>query len=161
MNDLLAELKAAARRQPAQTERELITAGPTTWFSGPAAPAPEGTIALARGDARIIISEKDVRAVEKDGEEFRVAVGGDAHVLLRIDRLLKATPTETPPDDCGCGEGSKGGTQTLAREKKPPITIDIGPITVCKHICGWVDIWGIHVYVCVDVDCYVEGKGRK
>jgi len=57
MNDLLAELKAAARRQPAQTEREIIAAGPTTWFSGPAAPAPEGTIALAKGDAKIIIQK--------------------------------------------------------------------------------------------------------
>lgn len=161
MNDLLAELKAAARRRPAQSEREILAAGPTTWFSGPAAPAPDGTIALARGDAKIIINEKDVRAVEKDGEEFRVGVSADAHVLLRVERLLKATPTEVPADDCGCGEGSKSGAQTLAREKKPPITLDIGPITVCKHICGWVDIWGIHVYVCVDVDCYVIPERRK
>jgi len=48
-------------------------------------------------------------------------------------------------------------TKLYPAHSKPPITIDIGPITVCKQICGWVDIWGIHV----DVDCYVEGKGRK
>ena len=87
MNDLLAELKAAARRQPAQSEREIIAAGPTTWFSGPAAPAPEGTIALAKGDAKIIIDEKDVRAVEKDEgaahhDRHRSDHGVQAHLRL-------------------------------------------------------------------------------
>ena len=156
--ELLAELKAAARKQTAFTEREIIANGPTTWFSGSPAHSPEGTIALARGDARIIINESDVRAVEKDGDSFRVGVSAEAHVLLRVDKLLKATPTEMRADDCGCGGEGREGTSTISRDKKPPITIEIGPITVCKHLCGWVNLMGHNVYVCVDVDCYVEKK---
>jgi hypothetical protein len=157
-DDLLAELKAAARKQTAFTEREIIANGPTTWFSGPAAPAPEGTIALGYRDAKIVINESDIRGIEKHGDEFRVGVSADAHVMLRVDKLLKATPTDDRDEDCGCGGEGKGGTQTIARDKKPPITIDIGPITVCKHICGWWYIGSIKVWVCVDVDCYVERK---
>jgi hypothetical protein len=157
-DDLLAELKAAARKQTAFTERELIAEGPTTWFSGPAASAPDGTIALGYGDGKIIINESDIRGIEKNGDQFRVGVSADAHVLLRVDKLLKATPTEERPDDCGCGGEGKGETQTIAREKKPPIVIEIGPITVCKHICGWFYLGAIRVWVCVDVDCHVETK---
>jgi hypothetical protein len=155
MSDLLSELKAACRSESERPERERIAEGPATWFHGRPARAPEGTIALAGGDAVVIVNETDVRAVEKDGDDYRVAVSADAHVLLRIEKLLKATPTS----DCGCGDASTPGTTTTARDKKDgPITIEIGPITVCKHLCGWVDLIGHLVYVCVDVDCHVEKK---
>jgi hypothetical protein len=153
-HDLLSELQAASRRQPATAERELIAAGPTTYFSGVPAHAPEGTIALANGDAKIIIRESDIRAIEKQGDEYRVGVSADAHVLLRVDKLLKATPTDVRADDCRCGEQTQDGTQTIAKEKKP-VNIEIESITVCRHICGYVNLWGINVYVCVNVDCYV------
>jgi hypothetical protein len=155
MSDLLSELKAACRSEPARSERERIADGPSTWFHGRPARAPDGTIALTGGDGIIVIDEGDVRAVEREGDVYRVAVSADAHVLLRVEKLLKATPTS----DCGCGGDAGEGTGTTAREGKDgPITIEIGPITVCKHLCDYVNLWGHLVYVCVDVDCYVEKK---
>jgi hypothetical protein len=152
MTELLSELRAACRSEPARSERERIAEGPSTWFHGRPSRAPDGTIALSGGDGIVIIDESDVRAVEKKDDAYRVAVSADAHVLLRIEKLLKATPTS----DGGCGDASKSGTTTTARDKG--VTIEIGPITVCKHLCGWVDLFGHLVYVCVDVDCYVEKK---
>ena len=155
-DDLLAELKAAARTQTAFTEREMIAEGPTTWFTGPAASAPDGTVAVGYGDGKIVINESDIRGIVKNGDQFSVGVSAEAHVLLRVDKLLKATPTERPPHDCGCGGEGKGGTQTSARDKEPPI-IEIGPITICQQICGWFNIGAIKVWVCLDV-CHVIPK---
>ena len=138
MEELLSELKDACRSEPSPSAAETIGRGESTWFSGRPAHAPAGTIALALSDdARVIINEGDVRAVEKQGEHYSVAVSADTYVLLRIDKLLKATPQQ-------------GGD-----------TIVIGPVTVCDIVCGDVVIGGIRFWVCVPVNCRCPLCSRK
>ena len=71
MTELLSELKEACRRGPVSSDDEMIARGGSTWFRGLPAHAEEGTVALGLGrDARVIISERDVRGVTKDGEGY-------------------------------------------------------------------------------------------
>ena len=154
MKELLSELKAACQSEPARSERESIEQGPSTWFRGKPAHASAGTVALEVGDdAKVIINEKDVRGVERDGERYRVAVSTEAHVLLRIDKLLKATPRT----ECGCEGDDRPSSGTSRRQKGegPFGDIEIGDIEVCRLVCG--DLWlgSIRIPVCVPVDCKI------
>ena len=156
MSELLSELKEACRRVPAAVEDELIARGESTWFRGLPAHAEDGTIALGLGrDARVVISEGDVRAVEKDGDGYSVEVSSDANVLLRIEKALKATPTPQP--DCGCREHHA----IAQRAGDGPITdIEIGPIMVCELLCADIVIdngrQSVVYHICIPVNCYIE-----
>src|SRR5947208_1475760 len=97
---------------------EMIARGGSTWFRGLPAHAEEGTVALGLGrDARVIISERDVRAVTKDGDGYSVEVSSEANVLLRIEKTLKSTVQP----DCGCREHYPRDHQTRSRGGRGPI----------------------------------------
>lgn len=152
VNELLSELKDACHSEPSPSDTETIRRGESTWFRGRPAHAPEGTIALALSDdARVIINDGDVRAVEKQGEHYSVEVSADAHVLLRIDKLLKATVERS----CDCGESP---SPTMQKRDGGGPTIEIGQIEVCKHVCGEVVLAGIRIPVCVPVDCKIVSR---
>jgi hypothetical protein len=144
---VLSELKDACQGEPPPSDAEAISRGESTWFRGRPAHADKGTIALALSeDARVIINEADVRDVEKQGEHYSVAVSADAHVLLRIDKLLKATVE----GGCGCG----GSTSTTSQKQSPGgPTIELEVIEVCKLVCGDFVLAGVTFHVCVPVDC--------
>lgn len=149
MKKLLSDLKDACSKQPPPSESATIRRGEMTWFSGRPAPAPEGTVALAINDeAKVIINHDDVAAVEKQGESYSVAVSADAYVLLRVDKLLKATAKGS----CDCGQSPSSNLQQ--RAPKGP-TIDIGQIEVCDLVCGEIVLAGIKIPVCVPVNCKI------
>ena len=152
MKELLSELKAACQGEPSRSDRESIEQGPSTWFRGKPAHASDGTVALEVGDeAKVIINERDVREVERDGTLYRVAVSADAHVMLRIDKLLKATPRA----ECGC-EGEQTPEASRRQKGKGPIAdIEIGDIEVCRLVCGDLILAGVRIPVCVPVDCKI------
>ena len=155
MEDLLSELKERCQSQPSLSEGETIKQGKSTRFTGRPAHAPDGTIALALSDdAKIIVGESDVRSVQKDGEIYDVEVRSDAHFLLRIDKLFKATVYAR--------EEGKHGTPVAAKHetgsKGPIVDIDIGDIEVCELICGDVYIDGFKFHICVPVNCRTEKK---
>jgi hypothetical protein len=153
MTDALSELKAACQREPSRSESSVISQGRWTWFRGRPAYAPDGTIALALSDdARVIINTGDVQAVKKEGEHFHVAVNADAYVLLRMEKLLKATPSSRCHRD-----GSPLTMESEASQhpkSKPIIDIDIGPITICDVVCGDIVLLGQKIHVCVEVNCH-------
>jgi len=100
-------------------------------------------------DARVIINNGDIRGVEKQGEHYNVAVSADAYVLLRIDKLLKATPRH----ECGCGDDPPSIQKQADTGRKAPGDIIIGPVTVCELVCGDFVLAGIRIPVCVRVNC--------
>lgn len=86
----LAELVAASG-QMTEAQRDLIKNGRTVWYRGKAAPAEAGLVAVdTESGGRIIIDEKDVRRVEKDGVAFLVEVTADANVLVRFESVVRA-----------------------------------------------------------------------
>jgi hypothetical protein len=152
VTELLAELKEACRRGPEASDDEMIARGGSTRFRGRPVHAEEGTVALAFGrDTRVVISERDVRAVTKDGDRYSVEVSSEANVLLRIEKSLKATVQP----DCGCGEQHPHARRTRSR-----IGLEIGPITVCEMLCATVVIdngkQSVLTEICIPVNCYVE-----
>ena len=108
---------------------ETIARGGSTWFRGVPAHAEEGTVALGLGDVRIIISERDVRAVTKDHDRYAVEVSSEANVLLRIEKTLKAVVQP----DCRCGDRHSGTSPRAVRSR---IDLEIGPITICDLLCA-------------------------
>lgn len=79
--------------QSSLSENDTITRGRTTWFKGKPAHASDGTIALAlNDDVRIIVNEKDVLEVKKVDDRYSVEVSAEATFLVRIEKLLNATP---------------------------------------------------------------------
>ena len=152
MGELFSELKEACRREPASSDDQTIARGGSTWFRGVPAHAEEGTVALGLGrDVRIIISDRDVRAVERDGDRYSVEVSSEANVLLRIEKTLKATVQ----GHCGC------------REQHPPPNkqaedIVIGPITICDLLCGDIVVdngrQSVVYHICIPVNCRVLGS---
>lgn len=159
MSELLSELKEACQHAPAVAEDEMIARGGSTWFRGLPAHAEAGTVALGLGrDARVIISERDVRAVTKDGDGYSVEVSSEANVLLRIEKSLKATVQP----DCGCGEEEPGAQRRRSRGR---IGLDIGPITVCQLLCATVVIdngkQSVLTEICIPVNCYVESQSSS
>jgi hypothetical protein len=149
VNELLSELKNACQSEPSPSDTEAIRRGESTWFRGRPAHAPEGTIALALSDeARVIINDGDVRAVEKQGEHYSVEVSADAHFLPRIDKVLKATVER------GCDRGESPSPTMQQRDGGgPPIVI--GTIEVCDLVCGDVVLGGIRFPFCVPVNCKI------
>ena len=146
-------MKNACQGEPPPSEVESIKRGETTWFNGRPAHAPEGTIALALSeDARIIINDGDVLAVEKEEGQYRVEVSADAHVLLRIDKLLKATVQLA---SCRCGGNRPSIMRKPGDTKEEGPTIEIGDIEVCKLVCGEFVLAGIRFPVCVPVNCKI------
>jgi hypothetical protein len=159
VTELLSELKEACRRGPAVPDDEVIARGGSTWFRGLPAHAEEGTVGLGLGrDARIIISERDVRAVAKDGDGYSVEISSEANVLLRIEKTLKATVQP----DCGCGAHHPGADRTASREAN--IGLDIGPITICDNVCVDVVVdngkQSVVYHICIPVNCRVESQTR-
>ena len=144
MKAILAELKEACISRPSPADGESISRGLSTWFTGRPAQASKGTVALTvSDDARIIISEDDILAVERDGDSFRVEVSADANVLLRIDKILKATVHS----GCTCGTGASVVKHNTGGEEGQ--IIDIGDIELCDLVC--FKIWGIRF--CIPVNC--------
>jgi len=136
MNELLSELKSRCTAGDPQSVAELIRTGKTTWFGGRPAGAPEGTIALSQGgDIKLIINEGDVLDVEKHGELYLVNVSADSHVLVRIEKLVKADVR-----DCRC-DGSDEPAQGVAQRStvvgnqggEPTIVVECE----FKWICWW------------------------
>jgi hypothetical protein len=156
VTELLSELKDACQRIPAASDDEVIAHGGSTWFRGLPAPAEEGTVALGLGrDARVVISERDIRAVTKDGDHYNVEISSEANVLLRIEKPLKATVQP----DCGCDEHDTPTHQTRSR-RKPAIDLEIGPITVCELLCADIVVdngkQSVSYRICIPVNCRVE-----
>lgn len=150
MKDLLSELKNACKGKQSLSDVDTIRRGQSTWFRGRPAHAPEGTIALALSDdARVIINDDDVREVKKDGEHYNVEVSADAHVLLRIDKILKATVHH------GCHVGDNRvpvqEKHDTGQERRP--TVEIYDIVVCDVVCGDIVLDGVKIHVCVPVNC--------
>lgn len=150
MKNLLSELKDACKGEPSPSDIDTITRGQSTWFRGRPAHAAKGTIALALSDdARVVINDGDVRAVEKHGEHYSVEVSADAHVLLRIDKVLKATVQPS----CNCGGNRSPILQQRGSGQQGGTTIDIGDVEVCDLVCGDIVLAGIRIHVCVPVNC--------
>ncbi len=154
MTDLLSELKEACQHAPTASDEEMIARGGSTTFRGAPAHADQGTVALSLGrDARVIINERDVRAVTRDGDGYSVEISSDAHVLLRVEKSLKATPQP----HCRCGDQHSDARKTVARER---VGLEIGPITVCEVLCATVVIdngrQSVVTEICIPVNCHVE-----
>jgi hypothetical protein len=116
----LERLKTACLEQTPQTETEAIEIGETTWFMGPPASAPKGTIALAHGEgAKIIIREDDVLEVIDNKGSFLVRVRADSHAMLRIEQVFQARRQHCACDDSSGGpaSGEKKVAQTVARSR--------------------------------------------
>jgi hypothetical protein len=105
-NAPLSQLTEACQHKAARSDDEVIELGATTWFRGMPAHAEPGTVALSMGDAQIIIREKDVRAVAKDDDRFKVEVSSEANILLRIEKAVRAGGDS----ECTCC-GGHGQTQ--------------------------------------------------
>jgi hypothetical protein len=148
VNALHSELKNASQAMPVQGDVERIRRGRSTWFRGKPAHGPDGTVALALSDdAKIIIDDRDVLTVEKNGAEFEVEVKANADVLLRIDKLLSATP------DC-CDRGH--GPNTMQKPDKggsKPGDLEMEVVEVCDLVCGDFILAGIRFPVCIPVNC--------
>jgi hypothetical protein len=147
-------LKEACQHAPAASDDEMIVRGGSTWFRGLPAHAEEGTVALGLGrDARVIISERDVRAVSKDGDGYSVEVSSEANVLLRIEKTLKSTVQP----DCGCRDHHPRAHQTRSRE---PIDIDLGQGMVCDLLCTDIAVdngkQSVLYHICIPVNCRLE-----
>ena len=152
---LLSELKEACQHAPAASDDEMIVRGGSTWFRGLPAHAEEGTVALGLGrDARVIIRERDVRAVTKDGNGYSVEVSSEANVLLRIEKTLKSTVQP----DCGCREHHPSAQRTGSRG--PFTDIEIGPVTICDLLCADVVVdngkQSVLLHICIPVNCRIE-----
>jgi hypothetical protein len=149
VTELLSELKEACQRAPAASDNDVIARGGSTRFRGVPAHAEEGTVALGLGDAQVIISERDVRAVTKDADGYSVEVSSEANVLLRIEKTLKAIVQP----DCGCREQPPPADRTLSRERD--VVVVVGE--VCELLCGDVVIdngkQSVVIRVCVPVNC--------
>ena len=153
MAELLSELKDACRRASAVSDDEIIARGESTWFRGLPAHAEKGTVALGLGrDARVVISEEDVRAVTKDGDHYSVEVGSESTVLLRIEKPLKAAVQP----ECGCDDDGERAHRARGRRRRV-IDVEIGPITVCDLLCADVVIdngkQSVSTRICVPVNC--------
>ncbi len=153
--ELLSELKEACQHAPAASDDVMIVRGGSTWFRGLPAHAEEGTVALGLGrDARVIISERDVRAVTKDGDGYSVEVSSEANVLLRIEKTLKSTVQP----DCGCREHHARAHRTRTRE--PISDIEIGPVTICDLLCADIVVdngkQSVLYHICIPVNCRTE-----
>src|SRR5947199_4189169 len=130
----------------------MIARGGSTRFRGLPVHAEEGTGALAFGrDTRVVISERDVRAVTKDGGRYNVEVSSEANVLLRIEKPLKATVQP----DCGCREHHPS-TQQARRE----VSLEIGAITICDLLCADIVVetgsQSVVYHICIPVNCRTE-----
>lgn len=154
MTELLSELKDACHRVSPSSDEAIIGRGESTWFRGLPAQAEKGTIALGLGGARVIVSERDIREVTKDGEYYNVEVSADAHVLLRLDKALKAAVQP----GCSCEPSGEGPHHTHTR--KQVVDIEIGPVTVCDLLCADVVIdngkQSVQVRICIPVNCRTE-----
>ncbi|MFN2470817.1 MAG: hypothetical protein ABR583_07460 [Gaiellaceae bacterium] len=155
MTELLSELKDACQRIPAASDDEVIARGGSTWFRGLPAHAEQGTVALGLGrDARVIISERDIRSVTKNGDHYNVEVSSEANVLLRIEKSLKATVHP----DCGCNEHTS--THETRRRRGRDIDLEIGPITVCDLLCADIVVdngkQSVRYEICIPVNCRTE-----
>ena len=154
MNELLSELKDACHRMSPLSEETIIGRGESTWFRGLPAHTEKGTIALGLGDARVIISERDIRGVTKDGDYYNVEVSAEAHVLVRLDKAVKAAVQP----GCRCDPSGAGTHHTHTRRKV--VDIEIGPITVCDLLCADVVIdngrQSVKVEICIPVNCRTE-----
>src|SRR5262245_435932 len=152
-NTLLSELKSACQAQPSPSDSERIAHGVSTWFSGRATHAPDGTIALALSEeAKVIIAETNVRAVTKEGDVYRVEVSAESNFLLRLEKVMKATVND------GCGNKKNHPPRSLARDAgsgddEGDIVLEIGPVTVCDLVCGDFVLAGVTFHVCVPVNC--------
>jgi hypothetical protein len=82
---------------------------------------------------------------------FRGKPAHASDVLLRIDKLLKATPRA----ECGCeGEQTQDAGSSRRQKGKGPFgDIEIGDIEVCRLVCGDHWLGSIRIPVCVPVDC--------
>lgn len=157
MSELLSELKEACHQTPPPSDEAIIDLGASTWFRGLPSSAEKGTVALSLGrDARVVIRDRDVRAVTRDGDYYNVEVSSEAHVLLRIDKALKAIVQP----DCRCDQS--GGETHQARTRRSKVEIEIGPATVCEVLCADVVIdngkQSVKVEICLPVNCWVEGR---
>jgi hypothetical protein len=158
VTDLLTELKDLCQGLSAASDDEIIARGESTWFRGLPAHAEKGTVALGLGrDARVVISEQDIRAVTKDGDHYSVEASSEANVLLRIEKPLKATVQP----ECGCDENDARTHQTRSR-RKPIIDVEVGPIEVCELLCADIVIdngkQSVSYEICIPVNCYTEPK---
>lgn len=157
MTELLSELKDACQAISAASDDEMIAHGGSTWFRGLPAHAEQGTVALGLGrDTRVVISERDIRAVTKDGEHYNVEVSSEANVLVRIEKSLKATAQP----DCGCDEAQTRTHQTRSRRRQ--VELEIGPITVCQLLCADIVVdngkQSVTYHICIPVNCRVESQ---
>lgn len=154
MTELLSELKDACHRMSPSSEEAIIGRGESTWFRGLPAQAEKGTIALGLGAARVIISERDIRGVTKDGDYYNVEVSADANVLVRLDKVVKAAAQH----GCRCDPSGAGTHHTHTRPQI--VDIEIGPITVCDLLCADVVIdngrQSVKVEICIPVNCRIE-----
>lgn len=150
MKELLTELKKACQTDPSRSESETIKRGKTTWFKGKPAHGAQGTIALAlTDDVKIIINEQDVIDVKKVEELYSVEVSAEANFLVRIEKLLKATP------GCHSGDGHAAPPRSTKRTEGPIIDIDIGPIELCDLVCWDFVLDGRRYHICVPMNCRV------
>ena len=153
VTQLLSELKEACQRVPAAPDHETIARGGSTWFRGMPARAEEGTVALGMGrDARVVIDERDVRSVTKEGDAYNVEISSEANVLLRIEKALKSTVQP----DCRCREDHPPA-QRKAGGSESPGGLEIGPITICDLLCADVAVdngkQSVLYHICLPVNC--------
>ena len=153
MTELLNELKSACGARPAVSNDELIARGGSTWFRGTPAPAENGTVALGLGrEARVVIRERDIRTVTREGEHYNVEVSSEANVLLRIEKPVKAAIHPK----CGCKRGEPAPGQTRSR-KSEDIDLDFEIISICDLICVDVVVdngkQSVKCEICFPVNC--------
>lgn len=138
-DDARAELMAASG-QLAVTHRDLLKDGRTVWYRGKAAPAEAGTVAIdTETGGRIIIGEKDIRKVERDGPAFLVEVTVDAEVLIRFEAIVKADPT-----GCECNNERPPRAPSMDLDEHGAVLCIGGIVWYCRWYVG-VSGWPLRI----------------
>ncbi len=123
---MIDKLRVACSPQP-KADADRIAEGRLAAYSGKAAPAEPGTVALSRGDLRFVVSEADIRRVEKLGEHYQVWVAAEANVLVRVETVIKA------------GDGAWGLDLATEAQEGTGVLLPIEvcePQTLCFPIAG-------------------------
>lgn len=108
----LPQLKAASQKKKNLSDLEILNVGETIWYTGAPIPSERGTISLRTSNCVLVIREKDVLDVNKEGDYFEVKVKLRTPVIVRTENIIEAGATE-----CGCGEKEKEGIpSTMAQQ---------------------------------------------
>jgi hypothetical protein len=123
MAQSLSQLKAASQKEKKLSDLEMLDIGETVWFTGASVSSESGTISLmTTNNCILVLREKDVINVNKEGDYFEVNVRTGTPVIVRTEHMMKAESST-----CGCGE----------KENKDDVPETMAKEDVCLTF-GWI-----------------------